>query len=46
MIVIGNILELLCANVFLAGYISGSNTFPQPLDEKEEAEIFRTIKSW
>ena len=45
MIVIGNILELLCANVFLAGYISGSNTFPQPLDEKEEEKYLQLLKT-
>ena len=45
MIVIGNILELLCTNVFLAGYISGNNTFPQPLDEKEEREYLELLKA-
>ena len=45
MIVISNILELLCTNVFLAGYISGSNTFPQPLDEKEEQKYLELLKA-
>ena len=29
-------MEFLCSNIFLTGYISGNNTFPKPLDEKEE----------
>ena len=45
MIVIGNILELLCTNVFLTGYISGNNTFPQPLDEKEEQKYLELLKA-
>ena len=39
MIFFSNILEIFCSNIFLTGYISGNNTFPQPLDEKEEASF-------
>jgi RNA polymerase sporulation-specific sigma factor len=40
-----NILEIFCSNIFLTGYISGNNTFPQPLDEKEEAKYLELLKS-
>ena len=36
MILLSNFMEFLCSNIFLTGYISGNNTFPKPLDEKEE----------
>jgi len=39
-----NILEIFCSNIFLTGYISGNNTFPQPLDEKEEAKYLELLK--
>lgn len=45
MIFISNILEFLCSNVFLTGYISGNNTFPKPLDEKEEEHYLELLKS-
>lgn len=45
MIFISNILEFLCSNIFLTGYISGSNTFPQPLDEKEEEKYLELLKN-
>jgi RNA polymerase sporulation-specific sigma factor len=40
-----NILEIFCSNIFLTGYISGNNTFPQPLDEKEEAKYLELLKA-
>ena len=45
MILFSNILEIFCSNIFLTGYISGNNTFPQPLDEKEEAKYLELLKS-
>jgi len=43
-ILLSNFMEFLCSNIFLTGYISGNNTFPKPLDEKEE-EIFTAFKN-
>ena len=45
MIFFSNILEIFCSNIFLTGYISGNNTFPQPLDEKEEAKYLELLKT-
>lgn len=45
MIFFSNILDIFCSNIFLTGYISGNNTFPQPLDEKEEAKYLELLKS-
>lgn len=45
MIFFSNILEIFCSNIFLTGYISWNNTFPQPLDEKEEAKYLELLKS-
>ena len=45
MIFFSNILEIFCSNIFLTGYISGNNTFPQPLDEKEEAKYLELLKA-
>ena len=45
MIFFSNILEIFCSNIFLTGYISGNNTFPQPLAEKEEAKYLELLKS-
>ena len=36
---------IFCSNIFLTGYISGKKTFPQPLDEKEEAKYLELLKS-
>ena len=45
MIFFSNILEIFCSNIFLTGYISGNNTFPQPLDEKDEAKYLELLKA-
>lgn len=45
MIFFSNILEIFFSNIFLTGYISGNNTFPQPLDEKEEAKYLELLKA-
>ena len=45
MIFFSNILEIFCSNIFLTGYLSGNNTFPQPLDEKEEAKYLELLKA-
>ncbi|MEN8434654.1 RNA polymerase sporulation sigma factor SigK [Clostridium septicum] len=44
MFFISNIIELLCNSIFLTGYIAGSNTFPKPLDEKEEKHYLALLK--
>ena len=38
-------MEFLCSNIFLTGYISGNNTFPKPLDEKEEEKYLQLLKA-
>ena len=45
MILLSNFMEFLCSNIFLTGYISGNNTFPQPLDEKEEEKYLQLLKT-
>lgn len=45
MILLSNFMEFLCSNIFLTGYISGNNTFPQPLDEKEEEKYLQLLKN-
>ena len=45
MILLSNFMEFLCSNIFLTGYISGNNTFPKPLDEKEEEKYLQLLKS-
>ena len=45
MILLSNFMEFLCSNIFLTGYISGNNTFPKPLDEKEEEKYLRLLKT-
>lgn len=44
MLVISNFVDLLCNTVFFTGYISSNNTFPTPLDEKEEEKYLRRLK--
>lgn len=45
MILLSNFMEFLCSNIFLTGYISGNNTFPKPLDEKEEEKYLQLLKN-
>ena len=45
MILLSNFMEFLCSNIFLTGYISGNNTFPKPLDEKEEEKYLQRLKT-
>lgn len=45
MIIISDIFQFLCNNAFLTGYISGNNTFPKPLDEKEEEMYLKLLKA-
>ena len=45
MILLSNLMEFLCSNIFLTGYISGNNTFPKPLDEKEEEKYLQLLKT-
>lgn len=40
-----NFLELISNTIFLTGYISGNNTFPKPLDEKEEEMYLKQLKA-
>lgn len=44
MLVISNFIELLCNTIFLSGYVSNNNTFPTPLNEKEEEKYLRRLK--
>ena len=45
MLLLSNFMEFLCSNIFLTGYISGNNTFPKPLDEKEEEKYLQLLKT-
>ena len=45
MILLSNFMEFLCSNIFLTGYISGNNTLPKPLDEKEEEKYLQLLKA-
>ncbi|WP_426349263.1 RNA polymerase sporulation sigma factor SigK [Alloiococcus sp. CFN-8] len=42
---INYLLEVLGSISFLSGYITGGNSFPQPLDEKEEEEYLIKLKN-
>ena len=42
---INYLLEVLGSISFLSGYITGGNSFPQPLDEKEEEEYLIRLKN-
>ncbi|MGL5416589.1 MAG: RNA polymerase sporulation sigma factor SigK [Clostridium sp.] len=45
MLVISNFIDLLCSTFFLTGYISNNNTFPTPLNEKDEEKYLRLLKN-
>lgn len=42
--VVSNVLDIISNSLFLTGYINGNNTFPMPLDEKEEEKYLRRLK--
>lgn len=44
MFLLTNVLELISNSLFLTGYINGNNTFPMPLDEKEEETYLIKLK--
>lgn len=44
MFLLTNVLELISNSLFLTGYINGNNTFPMPLDEKEEETYLKKLK--
>ncbi|MEG0296107.1 MAG: RNA polymerase sporulation sigma factor SigK [Clostridium sp.] len=44
MFVLSNILQVLINPVYLFGYISGNNTFPTPLDEKDERKYLELLR--
>lgn len=45
MFVINYIIDVIGNIAFFTGYISGGNSFPQPLDEKEEEEYLIKLKN-
>lgn len=45
MFLLTNILQAIVNPVYLFGYISGSNTFPTPLDETEERKYLELLKN-
>ena len=45
MFTINHIIDVLGNITFLTGYISSGNSFPQPLDEKEEEEYLARLKN-
>ena len=44
MFILSNFLQILMNPFYLFGYISGNNTFPTPLDEKEERKYLELLK--
>ena len=44
MFILSNFLNLISNSLFLTGYITGNNTFPLPLDEKEEKLYLSKLK--
>jgi RNA polymerase sporulation-specific sigma factor len=44
MFLITNVLDLISNSLLLTGYINGNNTFPLPLDEKEEEVYLKKLK--
>ncbi|MBD7910368.1 MULTISPECIES: RNA polymerase sporulation sigma factor SigK [Clostridium] len=44
MFLITNVLDLISSSLLLTGYINGNNTFPLPLDEKEEEVYLKKLK--
>ena len=44
MFILTSFIEIISNSLFLTGYVTGSNTFPMPLDEKEEEFYLRKLK--
>lgn len=44
MFLINNVLDIISNSLLLTGYINGNNTFPLPLDEKEEEIYLKKLK--
>lgn len=44
MLLLTNFLDLISNTVFLSGYINGNNTFPMPLEKKEEEMYLKKLK--
>lgn len=44
MFILNGLVELICNSFFLTGYITNNNTFPLPLDEKEEQMYLKKFK--
>ena len=44
MLLLTNFLDLISNTVFLSGYINGNNTFPMPLEKKEEEMYLKMLK--
>lgn len=44
MFIFANFLNLISNSLFLTGYITGNNTFPLPLDEKDEELYLNKLK--
>ena len=44
MFILSNFLNLITHSLFLTGYITGNNTFPLPLDEKDEELYLNKLK--
>ena len=44
MFILSNFLNLITNSLFLTGYITGNNTFPLPLDEKDEELYLNKLK--
>lgn len=44
MFILSNFLNLISNSLFLTGYITGNNTFPLPLDEKDEQLYLNKLK--
>lgn len=45
MFLLGSVLDILSNSILLTGYINGNNTFPLPLNEKEEMYYLMQLKS-
>lgn len=44
MFLLGSVFDILSNSIFLTGYINGNNTFPMPLNEKEETYYLMQLR--